>query len=174
MASRVAQVPLVTFHQTGIMTTGQRNQNHYIMRAFSLTLACISLVFASLAQPVAYNSGTELVRTKDFTGPVERLPFPLEADECVDAFEKVHDNRFVGLNSKLDGEGASRTGTLFETDAGFKDFRPIKQYDFLRYHLNSIEVLDDTVYILLFDRKLRYFLLERITLPPLGQPLLGR
>ena len=144
------------------------------MRAFSLTLACISLVFASLAQPVAYNSGTELVRTKDFTGPVERLPFPLEADECVDAFEKVHDNRFVGLNSKLDGEGASRTGTLFETDAGFKDFRPIKQYDFLRYHLNSIEVLDDTVYILLFDRELRYFLLERITLPPLGQPLMGR
>lgn len=120
------------------------------------------------------NIGTELVRTKDFTGPVERLPFPLEADECVDIFEKVHDNRFVGLNSKLDGEGASRTGTLFETDAGFKYFLPIKQYDFLRYTLRSIEVLDGTVYILLFDREQYCFLLERITLPPLGQPLLGR
>jgi hypothetical protein len=116
------------------------------------------------------NTGTELVRTKDFTGPVERLPFPLEADECVDVFEKVHDNRFVGLNSKLDG----KTASMFETDAGFKDFQLIKQYDFLRYTLRSIEVLDDTVYILLFDREQYSFLLERITLPPLGQPLLGR
>lgn len=120
------------------------------------------------------NTGTELVRTEDFKAPIEHLPFPLEAEECIAAFEKVHADRFVGLNIKLDGEGASRTGTLFETDAGFKDFRSIKQYDFLRYTLRSIEVLDDTLYILLFDREQRYFLLERIALPSLGKPLLGR
>lgn len=108
------------------------------------------------------NTGTKLFQTTDMSQQGTEIPLPINSEECLAILEKMSNKKFIGLKIKLDKEGSGISGVLFKTNDKFKDFQKIKEYDFIKYNLNSLKVLDNEVYILLFDRENEKFMLEKI------------
>lgn len=106
------------------------------------------------------NTGTKLIWSDDFSEPGTEMPLHLEGDEAIAIIEQVNDHQLVGLKIKMDDGGTAWTGALFETDRNFKEWKTLKEYDFLKYTVNSMKVLNGNLYIFYFDRENDHYMLE--------------
>lgn len=110
------------------------------------------------------NNVTSVITTTDLALPGEQINPPLEPGEGMALWTPMSHSEIVALVLDLDDTGASRQGRLVLTDKHFLSFRTIKHYDLLKFTINSVKSLDGVLYLFLFDRKARQYLLERIDL----------
>ncbi len=118
-----------------------------------------------LASKYYINNGTNLICFETISSSGNVIDLPIDNNECVIILEPVNNQSVIGLIlEKLDGEGTSGSARLSLFDATFNQEKPVKEYNLLNYTVNSMKVLDDILYLFLFDKKKQRYILETISL----------
>ncbi len=97
---------------------------------------------------------------------LSEIPFDIKQNELFTDLKVVHESILIGIKIQVNNEGValSEKVFLFLTDFDFKENQIIKKYDALRYRVNSMETLNGSVYLFIYDRKNKKYLIEIINI----------
>ena len=106
-----------------------------------------------------YNE-SNLVKITDLDSVGQSIDYGLRENEIIGLLEKVNDNQLVGLRLEIDNEGAALKIVLFQSDLNFNRLRILAEYDGIYFCVYSVKVHDNKIYISIFDRDRKKYLLK--------------
>ncbi len=119
--------------------------------------------FATMFQHDGYYyllNGKKLVKAKDLNDRNAKVINTHIADNEYIAILKPYKDRLVGLNIDNDIEGISDNISLFLADYSFKNVKRVKKYDVYKFGVRDIEIIDDQIYVLLYNKTSGKFLFD--------------
>lgn len=112
-----------------------------------------------------YN-GTKLIKTDNIIDPsfVREIQFPVNKNEFMAVLRKVNNDKIIGLKIDVDERGITYFSTLFLYNSNFSSEKNLIKYDALKTRFLSMEVHEDQLTLLLFDRIKNKYLIQTINL----------
>lgn len=106
-----------------------------------------------------YNSN-QLITTPNLFNKGQEIHLKLNPNEIIGTLRKVNDQKLIGIRQKLGPRRNTLEAILFEADPHFNKVKDLLHFDLSQTTINSIVPLNDKVYLYLFDRKNKKYILD--------------